>query len=171
MTMLRPARLDDVVRLQEIERVAGVAFRDVGMAAIADDEPFPAEVLEAYVRDGRAWVAVDASDVAVAYLVADVVDGAGHVEQVSVDPRFARQGLGRALIDQAARWAEERGYAALTLTTFADVAWNAPYYERLGFRVVSPDAMGEGLRQVREHEAELGLDRWPRVAMVRAIRT
>jgi hypothetical protein len=31
-------------------------------------------------------------------------------------------------------WAQRHGLAALTLTTFTDVPWNMPYYERLGFR-------------------------------------
>lgn len=140
------------------------------MKAIADDEPLPSEVLEDYVRAARAWVWVedDDSDAAIgAYLVSDVVDGAGHVEQVSVDPAYAGRRLGSALIDEAARWATEQGYAALTLTTFTHVPWNAPYYERLGFRVVPPDEMGEELCALRVHEAELGLDRWPRTAMVR----
>ncbi len=42
-----------------------------------------------------------------------------------------------------------------------------PYYARLGFRVLAPDQIGDGLRSVSEHEAALGLDRWPRVAMCR----
>lgn len=167
--LTRLARVGDVERLREIERAAGAVFRDVGMADIADDEPPSVEVLEGYVGDGRAWVVADAAEVAVAYLLVDVVDGAGHVEQVSVHPRHAGHRWGQALIEQTATWAEERGYAALTLTTFADVAWNAPYYERLGFRVMAPDELGEGLRRVREHEAELGLERWPRVAMTRPI--
>lgn len=168
-TKVRVARRADLPRLRDIERAAGEAFRDIGMAAIADDEPLSVEASEAYVRDGRAWVAADSADRAVAYLLIDVVDGVGHVEQVSVHPSHARRGLGRELLDQAASWAHEHGYAALTLTTFADVAWNAPYYERLGFRVVTPEEWGAGLRRVRKHEAELGLDRWPRVAMTREV--
>lgn len=167
--MLRPARLDDVVRMRAIERAAGEAFRGIGMAAIADDEPLSVELLSGYVTEGRAWVAADAADVAVAYLLVDVVDGAGHVEQVSVESSHGRQGLGRALIEQAAEWSRERGFTALTLTTFAEVPWNAPYYERLGFRVLAPEELGAGLRRVREHEAELGLDAWPRVAMTRPV--
>jgi len=167
--MLRSARAEDLPRLGEIERVAGEAFRELGMSLVADDEPLPVEILEAYVQDGRAWVATDAADLPAAYLIVDVVDGAAHVEQVSVHPSQRGQRLGRALIDRAAEWAVDHGFTAMTLTTFADVAWNAPYYERLGFSVLAPEQLGDGLRRVREHEAALGLDRWPRVAMARPL--
>ncbi|HEX3960074.1 MAG TPA: GNAT family N-acetyltransferase, partial [Trebonia sp.] len=59
------------------------------------------------------------------------------------------------------------GLAALTLTTFASVPWNAPYYRRCGFRVLDDEELTSGLRAIRHDEAELGLDRWPRVCMRR----
>ncbi|WP_235530142.1 GNAT family N-acetyltransferase [Nocardioides sp. Root151] len=169
MSVLRPARVDDVPLLRAIERAAGEAFRAVGMAAVADDEPLSVDVLRGYVDGARAWVATDEMDRPVAYLIVDVVDGAGHVEQVSVHPDHAGRRLGSALIEEAASWAWRNGFTALTLTTFAEVAWNAPYYRRLGFRVLAPDQLGDELRRVRVHEAELGLDRWPRVAMSRPV--
>nr|WP_246314886.1 GNAT family N-acetyltransferase [Kineococcus aurantiacus] len=144
-------------RLQEVERAAGEAFRSLGMDAVADDEPPALETLAGYL--GRSWVAVEGGRVA-GYLLLDVVDGHGHVEQVSVDPAHARRGIGRALLDVAG--AQHR---TLTLTTFADVPWNAPYYRRLGFRDL-PDP-GPGLRELRRREAEHGLDAWPRVCLVR----
>jgi ribosomal protein S18 acetylase RimI-like enzyme len=45
---------------------------------------------------------------------------------VSVHPRCARRGVGRALIDHLADHARATGAPALTLTTFADVPWNGP---------------------------------------------
>ena len=97
----------------------------------------------------------------------DVVDGNAHIEQVSVRPAFGRRGIGRALIEHVATWARERDLPAVTLTTFLDVAWNAPYYERCGFRVLRPDEVTPELAAIRRHEAELGLDQWPRVCMRR----
>ena len=164
---IRPAHLTDVPRLREIEVAAGAGFRDLDMAAIADDDPPTAEVLEGYVSDGRAWVATDETDRPVAYLIADTVDDAAHIEQVSVDPAYARLGLGAALIDVAEAWGRDRSLFALTLTTFTEVPWNAPYYRRLGFQEIPGGKLGDGLRQLRDHEAHLGLDRWPRVAMSR----
>jgi GNAT superfamily N-acetyltransferase len=139
------------------------------MAAIADDDPGSVAELAAYQADGRAWVSVDDGDRPVAYLVAEVVDGHAHVEQVSVRPSHARRGLGSALIETLAEWARERGLAALTLTTFSAVPWNAPYYERLRFRVLEEAEIGAGLREIRRAEAARGLDAWPRVAMIRPL--
>jgi GNAT superfamily N-acetyltransferase len=88
---------------------------------------------------------------------------------VSVHPRAARRGVGRALLDHAAGAAAGEGLARLTLTTFTEVPWNAPYYERLGFSAVPRDELTPGLRAVVEREAAHGLDRWPRVVMRRPL--
>ena len=167
--MIRGARTDEIPRLREIERAAGTVFRELGMDAIADDDPPAETVLLASIDEGCCWVAADAGDRAVAYCIVRVVDDAGHIEEVSVHPDHARRGLGRALIDHAERWAAARGLLALTLTTFANVPWNQPYYERLGFRVMPPGSLGDGLLRLRQREAAAGLDRWPRVAMSRPV--
>lgn len=168
--MIRAARAGEIPRLREIERAAGAAFRDRGMDAIAASEPPSTALLRRYVDDGRCWVAVDHADEAVAYCLVHVIDDAAHLEQVSVHPDHARCGLGRTLLDRVETWAAGRALSAPTLTTFAEVPWNQPYYERLGFRVLPDGQLGGGLRQVREREAAAGLDRWPRVAMRRPVR-
>ena len=106
-------------------------------------------------------MAVDEHDRPVAYVVSRVVDGCAHIEQVSVAPSHARRGLGAALIDHLAA---ETGAPALTLTTFRDVPWNAPYYQRLGFRVFEPGPELAAL--VRREAARIPGDA-PRVAMRR----
>ncbi|MBE8476800.1 GNAT family N-acetyltransferase [Streptomyces justiciae] len=164
---IRPVTPAELPALQDIERAAGAPFRALGMAAIAEDEPFGVDVLEGYRRQGRAWVAVGGEGRPVGYLVGEPVDGALHIVQVSVHPDFAHRRIGEALLAYAAERAREEGLTGLTLTTFAEVPWNAPYYERLGFRVLGAAELTPGLRKIRAHEAELGLDRWPRVCMRR----
>lgn len=107
--VIRKARGNDLPRLREIERAADESFRDLGMDAIADGEPAPPAALIAYERAGRAWVSVDDRDRPTAFLVVDVVDQAAHIEQVSVHPESARQGVGARLIDTAAWWAQQQG--------------------------------------------------------------
>ncbi|MER5579205.1 GNAT family N-acetyltransferase [Streptomyces massasporeus] len=162
---IRLATRAELPALQDIERAAGAPFRDLGMPEIADDEPPALDILERYRRAGRCWVAVDEGDLPAAYLLAEPVDGALHIEQVSVHPRAARRGVGRALLAHAADRAREEGLTALTLTTFTDVPWNAPYYARLGFRPLPEADLTPGLRAIRATEAAHGLDRWPRVCM------
>ena len=88
---IRAAGQSDLAVMQDIERAAGRWFREVGMPAIAEDEPLPLAELARYRLDNRAWVAADDSDIPVAYLVAGIVDGCLHIEQVSVHPRAARR--------------------------------------------------------------------------------
>ncbi|MFE2282363.1 hypothetical protein ACFXAE_35065 [Streptomyces sp. NPDC059454] len=45
---VRPAAPGELPALQDLERVAGAPFRDVGMRDIADDEPPAPDVLERY---------------------------------------------------------------------------------------------------------------------------
>jgi GNAT superfamily N-acetyltransferase len=152
--------------MQEIEVAAGARFHEVGMAGVAEADPMPADVLLSYVDDGRAWVAEGGPAGAVAgYVVVDAVDGCAHVEQITVAPDHQGRGLARDMLDEVARWARSRGLPALTLTTFRDVPWNAPLYLHLGFAVLDPDALGPGLRAVREMEAAHGLDPALRVCM------
>ena len=123
--------------------------------------------LTGYTQAGRAWVSAGPDDRPVAYLLAGPVDGNLHIEQVSVHAGWSHQGLGRALIEHAAATARAAGQPALTLTTFTKVPWNAPYYERLGFHSIPESELTPGLRTIRQHEADLGLDRWPRTGMRR----
>jgi ribosomal protein S18 acetylase RimI-like enzyme len=164
---IRAAAAAELPALQDIERAAGEAFRGIGMPEIADDEPFSVDELAAYRQAGRAWVAVGQNGRLAAYLVAGLVDGNLHVEQVSVHPASARRGVGRGMLEHAAGRAARRGQPALTLTTFTEVPWNAPYYERCGFRRLAEAEITPGLREVRRREAGQGLDRWPRVCMRR----
>lgn len=93
------------------------------------------------------------------------LDGRAHLEQLSVSPEHARRGYGRKLVEAAMAYARDRGHNRMSLRTFADVPWNAPFYERLGFVVAEPRTEFELM--LVAHEMELGLDALgPRVQMV-----
>lgn len=167
--MIRPGQPEDAERLRKIEREAGRRFADVDLPEVAADEPPPAERLEAYAAAGRCWVALDPDGAPAGYVIVDVVDGCAHVEQLSVLPDHQGQGLGRELLGAVEAWAAGRALPALTLTTFADVPWNRPLYEHLGFRCLAEDELGPGLAGVRDAEAAHGLDPSSRVAMRREL--
>ena len=159
---------EEFAHLQEIDVSAGQAFADIGMAEVASDEAIPKDLLESALKAGLLWVARE-HEAPLAFLAAEIVDGNLHIEQVSVAPEAAGRGLGAALIEAAAVAGQAMGCDALTLTTFAQVPWNAPYYERLGFAPIEPDQESPGLRAIRAEERARGLDRWPRLCMIRRI--
>jgi GNAT superfamily N-acetyltransferase len=162
---IRPAVREDLSTIRDIEWASGQQYREYGLDLVADDGPAPVEVLAGYADDGRAWVAVDDSGQPIGYILVDIIDGGGHIEQVSVAPTHQGQGIGRSLIEQVESWAISRSLSALTLTTFGHVRWNRPLYEHLGFRVLFQNEITPGVQTVREAEANHGLDPELRVVM------
>jgi uncharacterized small protein (DUF1192 family) len=55
--------------------------------------------------------------------------------------------------------------AALTLTTFHDVRWNAPFYSRIGFEVLGVSGLNERLSGLLRKEIEGGFAEGTRCAM------
>lgn len=155
---IRRATPADLPRLAEIERDAALIFADSPYPWVVEDsahDPISAEIN--FDRD-PVWVTVDSSDQPVAMAIVHIHSAEEiHLHELDVDPRYARQGLGRQLIETIATWAKEQGATALTLTTFDDVPWNAPYYTRLGFRTLPVNALSPQLLAVRQHEAANGL--------------
>ena len=97
------------------------------------------------------------------------LEGAAHLEQIAVHPSTMGQGIGTALLEAACVAAREAGYDELSLTTYADVPWNAPFYAARGFdRRHRPCAVPA--RSCARSEQAMGLDRHgPRVVMSRAL--
>jgi GNAT superfamily N-acetyltransferase len=145
---IRPAEPDDLLVLPEIDERADSLFRVAGYELPEIPAPVQArrEALAIFVA-GRP---------AVGFVWLSELDGLVHIEELAVVPGRMRQGLGSALLAAACEWAAAAGYPAITLTTFADVAWNAPFYATRGFAVV--EDLTPGLAAVRDKEREVGLD-------------
>jgi putative acetyltransferase len=67
--------------------------------------------------------------------------GADEIDMLFVDPEFARQGVGRTLVDALTRLAQARGAKRLT-TEASDVA--KPLFERLGFAAQKRNIVHKG---------------------------
>lgn len=162
--MVRAATPGDIGLLAGIEVAAGERFREIGMDGVADDSPPPLALYAEAQRRGHLWVAT-VDETVVGYAWAVDLEGQPHLEQISVVPELGGHGIGVALVDRVAVWATEVGGTSLTLSTFRDVPWNAPWYERLGFVAVERPDDEPRWRGVRRHEAEAGLDVDARVIM------
>jgi GNAT superfamily N-acetyltransferase len=168
LTVRAPRDDVEMVACQEIEVAAGRLFAEIGLHEIAAAPPDDLATLRRHQEEGTIWVAVLDQEV-VGYAMVSVVDGEGHIDQVSVRPEHGRRGVGTTLLERARAWTAEHGYHAMTLTTFRDVAWNGRYYAKLGFEPLAEIDLGPELREIRDHEQADGLDVLPRQAMRRPL--
>lgn len=157
---VRPAEPAELPRLPEVERAAARLFP---AGRIPDpDDVHPVDELLGYQQKGLLWVAADERR-PLGYVFADELDGALHVYELAVDPAYGRRGLGTALMQRALAEAPARQLGQVTLTTFEDLPWNAPFYQRLGFRTLTGAELTAALAALLERERALGMVR--RVAM------
>jgi GNAT superfamily N-acetyltransferase len=169
---IRRARAEDVPALPAIERAAAARFREVGVEGDYLDEVRDTGELHGAVRAGLLFVAADASDAPVGFALVALPDDSGdaHLEELDVHPDHAGRGIGRRLVETVCAWAEGRGHRGVTLSTFRDVPWNAPWYARLGFRPLDPEALSPALSALRANERAKGLPVEARVVMRFALR-
>jgi len=125
----------------------------------------PTRDLQAALDAGLLWIARGADGEVVGFALVDLLAGGPHLEEIDVHPSHGRRGVGRALVEAVLRWAGAEGHHAVTLTTFRDVRWNAPFYERLGFRALAPSELTAELAAIVEDETGRGLALDRRVVM------
>lgn len=161
------ARSDEVAHLPAIEKMSGDLFPLEDLPRVLREHGgLPLSFFEEARLARRLWVArpPERAD-PVGFAAVILLDASAHLHQLSVVPAHGRQGLGRALVLAAARWAWQEGFASLTLTTFRHLAFNGPFYASLGFEPLPVVLQGPEIRAALAREAENGLDPEKRVAM------
>lgn len=157
---IRVMREEDVDAAAAVSLAADGVFAEAGLV-LPPDDPWT------MLRQAR-WVLV--ADGPVRGLAAvGVLDGAAHLEELAVRPEHGRRGVGGALLEAACDRAGAEGFAVMTLTTFRDVAWNAPWYGRRGFCELARAEWGPQLRAQWRREEAAGIAVAPRIAMRRRL--
>ncbi|WP_144173242.1 GNAT family N-acetyltransferase [Pseudomonas sp. Kh13] len=155
---IRPTLEDDIQWLPDVERSAAQAFVAwPALAWLAQGDVMGCDAHRAFVDAGGSWVAEDLQGRILGFACARVEGQALHLHEVSVRREAQGQGVGRRLLLQVAEMARQAGARELTLTTFADVPWNAPFYARLGFEVVDEGLLNARLRGILASELAHGL--------------
>lgn len=164
------------IRLSRAEDAAGFHRVEEDAASLLREEPSlagidlpPSGTAADHVRiiaKGRSLTATVA-DAVVGFAAAEPQGRWLHLHELSVARAHQRRGIGAALLEALAIDARNSGYRGLTLTTFREVPWNAPFYARHGFVEVSDFADHPRLAQSLDDAAALGLPRERRVAMIR----
>lgn len=157
MVRIRPARAADFDVIDEIENEADQLLIEW---LNPDEWDSSAAGASRTAAPGFLLVAETESGAVVGFVQVLEADGIAHLEQLSVLPEHGRRGYGRSLVEAAKDEARRSGYDRLTLRTYAEIPWNAPFYARCGFAEEEP-ATAFHVALVRA-EAEHGLDRYGR---------
>ncbi|AFY91499.1 GNAT family N-acetyltransferase [Chamaesiphon minutus] len=166
---IRSARIEELPLLAPIERAAAVLFLDTRYAFLVNAEPLPLDFVQQQFRLGLVWVAVDLHQTVVGHAIAREVDETLYLQQIDVAPEHGRKGIGSALVNAICDRATHLGYRIVSLSTFRDIPWNAPFYAKLGFCPVSEAELTTGFQQIRFKEVEAGLPISDRVIMYRVL--
>jgi GNAT superfamily N-acetyltransferase len=159
---VRPARPDDLPLLAQLEGEADQLFTSV-FGDLDWDPPTDGER-----RAAEPGFLLVVGDPVIGFAHVLELDECAHLEQIAVHPEYMGQGIGTALLEAACDRARDEGHAALSLSTFADVPWNAPFYAARGFTEVTDPLPYQ--QRIRAHEQAMGLDRHgPRVVMSRPL--
>lgn len=126
------------------------------MDAIADAPATPPAAYERFIEAGQVLV-VDYMSKLAGFLAWEPRDDRSFIYEVGVHPDHQAKALGAMLIDALVQ---------PSLSCFAEVPWNKPYYERLGFVAVDADVLGPEHLEIAKEEAERFAP-WPRCVMVR----
>ncbi len=167
---VRRAQLKEAVELPAIERRAAQLFADrlesIGLTIDDLDHVNEVDDLARAAEAGRLWVAETTHSELVGFALVLDFGNYAHLDELSVVPEHGQQGVGSALLHQVCTWAIAAGYQAVTLRTFRDVPWNAPFYQRRGFAIIDSAELSPQHVELEAVEQDLGLRSELRVAMV-----
>ena len=168
ITLAQPEHL---CMLPEIERQAASLFRGWNVPHSVIEETTPLEDFQAAQAAGLLWIALSPQGYPVGFALVEREGTQLHLEEIDVHPQHGRRGIGTALVEAICSWARDSGYAQVTLTTYRDVPWNAPFYASLGFAVLSRSELTTALRERVKDEATRGLNTDRRVVMRKVLST
>lgn len=157
----------DAHAVRTIEFEAGQRFASVGMAGIADAPPMEMDLVNRKIAAQQIVVAVAAGETCVGFVMFEPQATRLYVQELDVLTAYAGQRVGAALIEQVAQLARAQQLTQLTLSTYREVPWNAPYYRRLGFRDIEEAELDAALIERRDAHIARGLDESKRVFMRR----
>lgn len=167
--MIRPARPEDLAALPDVEASAATAFLAApGLAWLAESEAISSERHIELLENGITLVAQINGKI-VGFVCSEPLGDCLHIRELSVRHASQGKGIGLSLLEELASRAVAAGWTRLTLTTFRDLAWNAPFYARLGFEEPGSETLSPELRSQLQREAANGLPPERRCAMMLAL--
>ena len=156
--IIRLAVPEDAQLLPAIETSAAQAFRMIAeLSWLAESPPMSIARHSQLIALSTCWVALDAENRPQGFLSAEQHGNDLHIHELSVMQSMQGQGTGRRLIEAAMEYARSTRLSFVTLTTFTNVPWNAPFYSRLGFQTKATKDLDQRLAAILSEEYKHGL--------------
>ena len=156
----------DAELLPAIETCAAQAFLMMDeLKWLAESPPMSVERHRQLIALSTCWVAVDDENRPQGFLSAERHGRDLHIHELSVMQSMQGQGTGRLLIEAAKDYARFSRLASVTLTTFKNVPWNAPFYARAGFQIKATADLDQRLATIVSEEYQHGFAAGSRCAM------
>ncbi|POO56202.1 GNAT family N-acetyltransferase [Agrobacterium rosae] len=165
MVMIRAARVDEFARLTEIELDAFVVWAE---ACGVTSQPYasPEFILQRSFDQGLLFVAeADATGHVAGFAAGQAVGSYLYVVEIDVERPAQGQGVGRALMAAMLGKARDAGHKYAVLTTDRFAPFNAPFYAKMGFRILEKWETPPFLQERLDKQIADGLDPARRVAM------
>lgn len=170
MYIIRPATENDLHHLPEIDNDANLTLAALGVPKLENIDPYEVSFYAKHLQKSQIFVASPESDsTPVAYAILATKDSQPYLNELAVLTDHRRKGLGRKLLQRCIDAARERDGEWLSLTTYKNVPFNAPFYTQYGFVPFTPDADWPELAKTRAEEKDSGLETLPRIAMRKKI--
>ena len=134
---VRRAEAEDLPALLNVQAAAATRFARLGLIATPDGLPetIPINAFQRATLKGLLFLAEYAQR-KVGFALCSIERPDLYLDQISVIPDAGRKGVGAALLDAASTEAARRGLWGVSLSTFRDVPWNAPFFAKQNFQEV-----------------------------------
>jgi GNAT superfamily N-acetyltransferase len=163
---IRDASTKDIPPLCAIGNAAVTKFGSIPelahLVGTGEDTAMSKKIKQSLDR-GRIFVAEHEGQ-AIGFLGTFDMDSTIYIAEISVHPDFNGKGVGGMLMEAVFAWARKRALekgdavARVSLTTYVEVSWNGPWYQRKGFREVDAASIGpEHAEKMRYDREERGL--------------
>lgn len=163
---IRLARPGDAQAFHEVEEDAATLLAaEPSLAGVPVPPSHSAEEYRAMIAAGHCLTATSGERV-VGFAATRRHSRELHLDELSVATDFQRRRIGATLLNALKIDARNSGVRAITLHTYRDIAFNAPFYERHGWVVVEDLESHPRLAAGHEQAVAFGLPAERRCAMI-----
>ncbi|QIX97959.1 GNAT family N-acetyltransferase [Cedecea sp. FDAARGOS_727] len=164
--ILRASTIGDIEALRRVEAAAARLFLSAPeLAFLAQAGVTDATTHRRAIEQNLSWLVAGSEGPIMGFCYCQMQQDSLYLAEISTHPDFQRAGVGTALLEAVFEHARRLNVKEVTLTTYRDVPWNAPWYRRHGFERVETHELSAELAECLRHQQEEGLMVLPRCAM------